>query len=187
MSSQSIVIKASFKKVSNEYSRAKTTAKATGIAWGGSMLVLASALVLKNIPIASLLLAAVIATSIAAFLLLDWRNEKSKWSSASSSCTVGDSCGNEECAPEKQGSCATRLGAERDKAMLKGELERLEVLLDRQGKASYAFLGLWILLGIGLAIKAPNTIAAIAAGSLTLSSILEGYVLKIMRKIASSI
>ncbi len=187
MSSQSIVIKSSFKKVASSYSRAKTSAKVAGIAWIGSMLVLASSLIFTHLPIVALLVTVAVAVTGISFAVIDWRNETAKWTSASDGCSVGDSCGNDECAPDKQGSCASRLGAERDKAILKGELERLAVLLGRQGVASYIFLGIWGVLGIGLAVKSPNSIATVAGIVLTLSSIYEIYILRVMRKISSSI
>ncbi|MDA8197451.1 MAG: hypothetical protein M0019_09655 [Actinomycetota bacterium] len=186
MSSQSIVIKASFKKASSDYARAKTSAKAVGATWLGSMLVLAFALIFKSLPIVALTVALVVGAICVLFAVVDWKRETSKWTTASSSCSVGDSCGNDECAPEKQGSCATRLSADRDKAVLRGELERLSILLDRQGKSSYLFLGLWFLIGSGLAVKSPNSIATLAALSLAVASLLEIYILKTMKRVSAS-
>lgn len=187
MSSQSIVIKSSFKKLASDYSRAKTSAKVAGIAWFGSMLALASSLIFTHLPIVAILVAVAFAAAGISFAVIDWRNETLKWTDVSGSCSVGDSCGNDECAPENKGSCASRLGAERDTAILKGELERLAALLGRQGVASYIFLGIWGLLGVGLAVKSPNLIATLAGIALTLSSIFEIYVFCVMRKISSSI
>lgn len=186
MSSQSIVIKASFKKASRDYSRAKTAAKVAGVAWLGSMLVLASSLIFNALPLLALAIAVFTGAICVLYAIFDWRSETSRWSSTSDSCSLSESCGNDECAPERQGSCATRLGAEREKAILKGELERLSALLERQSIASYLFLGIWALLALGIALKSTNVVSTLASSGLAASSIFETVILNKLKKISSS-